>query len=79
MDEGNHFKQFSLIADVDIPGEFVVLGLESYSCSTEMERSQTHQCHIETRALGKQSLWRNSHWVLVPRIMCGLYLYSGYS
>lgn len=45
-DEGNHFKQFNLMADVDIPGEFAVLGLKSYSCSTEMgEKPNTSMSH----------------------------------
>lgn len=45
-DEVNHFKPFNLIADVNVPSEFVVLRLESYSCSTEVgEKPNTSASH----------------------------------
>lgn len=78
-DKGNHFKPFNLIADVNVPSEFVVLRLESYSCSTEVgEKPNTSASHWN-QGPGEAIPPKKLPLDAVLWIMCDLYLCFDYS
>lgn len=81
-DEGNHFKPFSLIADVNIPSEFVVLRLESYLCSTEVgEKPNTSVSHWNQgpgEAISPKKLPLDAAlWIMWNLYLCFDYSYLG--